>query len=69
MVVSVQYLVEKGADMELSNRHGHTPLMIASFREKTDVVKYLLDMGADPSKASRKGWSLSLSLIISTLDC
>jgi ankyrin repeat protein len=51
----VQYLVGKGADIEIPNRHGHTALMIASYREKVDVVKYLLELGADVNRSSAKG--------------
>lgn len=51
---SVRYLVEKGADMELANRHGHTPLMIGAFRKKSQVVEYLLSKGASPLKSSYK---------------
>ncbi|KAF8374285.1 fem-1, partial [Pristionchus pacificus] len=51
----VRYLVEKGADMELANRHGHTPLMIGAFRKKSQVVEYLLSKGASPLKSSYKG--------------
>ncbi|GMT24421.1 hypothetical protein PFISCL1PPCAC_15718, partial [Pristionchus fissidentatus] len=51
----VRYLVENGADMELANRHGHTPLMIGAFRKKTDVVEYLLSKGASALKSSFKG--------------
>lgn len=51
----VQYLVKKGADIELANRHGHTPLMIAAFKMRTDIVRFLLNHGADPCRASMKG--------------
>lgn len=54
----MKYLVERGADFELANQHGHTPLMIAAFRKHHFVVKYLLSQGADPLKASERGdWS------------
>lgn len=29
----VKFLVDHGADIEIPNRHGHTALMIASYRE------------------------------------
>lgn len=51
----VQYLVKKGADIELANRHGHTPLMIAAFKMRADIVRFLLNHGADPCRASIKG--------------
>ncbi|KAK6034751.1 ankyrin repeat protein [Cooperia oncophora] len=44
----VKYLVEHGADIEVANQHGHTSLMIAAYRQKADVVKYLIK----PSKSS-----------------
>ncbi|VDP18665.1 unnamed protein product [Onchocerca flexuosa] len=51
----VEYLVKKGADIELANRHGHTPLMIAAFKMRTNIVRFLLKHGADPCRASIKG--------------
>ncbi|KAM3725436.1 Sex-determining protein [Dirofilaria immitis] len=51
----VEYLVKKGADIELANRHGHTPLMIAAFKMRADIVRFLLKHGADPCRASIKG--------------
>lgn len=47
--------MNKGADIELANRHGHTPLMIAAFKMRTDIVQFLLQRGADPLKSSAKG--------------
>jgi|GEM_PF-2948138 len=44
----VQFLVAHGAD--LSIRHGRynaTPLDFASFNGKTEIVRYLLEQGAD----------------------
>lgn len=51
----MQLLVEHGADVEIGNRHGHTPLMIAAYREKTPIVEYLLKVGANPNAVSSKG--------------
>ncbi|VDN21844.1 unnamed protein product [Gongylonema pulchrum] len=48
----VKYLAEKGANIELANQHGHTPLMIAAFRMRASVVQFLLARGADPLRAS-----------------
>uniref|UniRef100_A0A1I7X759 ANK_REP_REGION domain-containing protein n=1 Tax=Heterorhabditis bacteriophora TaxID=37862 RepID=A0A1I7X759_HETBA len=55
IIVSVKYLVEHGADVEIANQHGHTPLMIASYRRKISVVQYLIEKGADVSRSSKKG--------------
>jgi ankyrin repeat protein len=51
----VKFLVENGADIEIANRHGHTALMIASYREKANVVRYLLSVGAQINRTSVKG--------------
>ena len=51
----MKYLVEKGANIELANQHGHTPLMIASFRMHFEIVSYLLAQGANPLKSSERG--------------
>ena len=66
----VKYLIEKGADLEIANRHGHTSLMIAAFRNKVsfffqvnsftlcfqyEVVKVLLKAGANVSAKTLKG--------------
>jgi len=50
-----QYLVEKGADVEIANRHGHTCLMIACYKGHLAIVHYLLDKGADVKRKSLKG--------------
>lgn len=52
--ILVEYLVSRGADIELSNKHGHTPLMIAAFKKHDRIVKFLLDSGASPFKASAR---------------
>lgn len=71
----VQYLVKKGADIELANRHGHTPLMIAAFKMRADIVRFLLKHGADPCRTSIKGNFLTRNGILScmlsacALDC
>ena len=54
-VLCGQYLVEKGADMEIANRHGHTCLMIACYKGHIAIVRYLLDKGADVRRKSLKG--------------
>ena len=51
----MQYLVEKGADVEIANRHGHTCLMIAAYKAHIAIVRYLLDKGADVRRKSLKG--------------
>ncbi|KAK6025858.1 ankyrin repeat protein [Ostertagia ostertagi] len=56
-ISSLKYLVEHGADIEVANQHGHTSLMIAAYRQKVEVVKYLISCGAagDVNRSSKKG--------------
>ena len=43
----VQYLIEKGANIEATDGVKQTPLYVASLRGKTDIVKYLISKGAN----------------------
>jgi len=46
-------LIDLGADVNLKDSHGNTPLMIAATKNQTVIIKKLLDRGADPK--IRKG--------------
>lgn len=49
LITVVKYILEAGADVEVhGGRGGATPINIASFRGYKDVVKLLLEYGADP---------------------
>jgi ankyrin repeat protein len=49
----VIYLVEeKGADIEVVNEEGLTPLLIARINEKHNIVKYLISKGANVNAKS-----------------
>ncbi|XP_069734149.1 protein fem-1 homolog A [Phaenicophaeus curvirostris] len=52
----VRYLVgERGADLEVANRHGHTCLMISCYKGHREIARYLLEKGADVNRRSAKG--------------
>ncbi|XP_062366283.1 protein fem-1 homolog A isoform X2 [Cinclus cinclus] len=52
----VRYLVgERGADLEVANRHGHTCLMISCYKGHREIARYLLEKGADVNRRSVKG--------------
>ncbi|KAM7148920.1 protein fem-1 homolog C isoform 2-T4 [Molossus nigricans] len=51
----VKYLVEHKADLEVSNRHGHTCLMISCYKGHKEIAQYLLEKGADVNRKSVKG--------------
>ena len=40
-------LIDKGADVNVQNQHGKTPLMTAIFSETLQIVELLMDNGAD----------------------
>ena len=46
---AVQYLIELGADPNIADKHGTTPLMLAALTGRLDIVIYLLSHGADKS--------------------
>ena len=49
LVPMVELLVGHGAQIDCATNYGESPLGVASFQGRFDVVKYLLDAGADPS--------------------
>lgn len=58
MTTVVRYLLEAGADMEIhGGRCNATPINIASFRGHEDVVKLLLEYGANPHAQDSEGKS------------
>lgn len=58
LTLVVRYLLEAGANVEVhGGRSGATPINIASFRGHEDVVRLLLEYGADPHAKDEAGWS------------
>ena len=50
-------LFEKGAELNLQNKYGWTPLHVAIRRDRRDMVAYLLDEGADINRLDGVGWT------------
>lgn len=46
-----ELLVNKGANVDVPDKWGDTPLMLAAFGCKVDLVKLLLRLGANATKA------------------
>ena len=51
----VKYLIENGADVNGTNKHEETPLMMACSHGNEELVKYLIENGADVNKADKDG--------------
>lgn len=49
-----KYLHEQGGKIDAEDQHMCTPLLYACFKGRTDIVKYLLENGADPHKVDEK---------------
>jgi ankyrin repeat protein len=48
---------ENGADVNMQNKYGWTPLHIAIRRNHRNMVEYLLDNGADIDRVDGVGWT------------
>jgi Fem-1 family protein b len=48
-------LVAAGADINIANNYDNSCLMIAGFRGHADVVRFLLEKGADPDVSAKCG--------------
>lgn len=51
----LRYCFSVSADIEVSNRHGHTCLMIACYKGHYKIANFLLSLKADINKKSVKG--------------
>ena len=51
----VELLLDKGADPNMKNPNGLTPLHRAAYHGKLDLVKMLLDNGAEPNRVDSDG--------------
>ncbi len=46
-ITKIQELIDQGADLNMQDEYGYTPLIWAVSYSKYDIVKLLLDAGAD----------------------
>ena len=57
----VEYLLERGADLEARTLNEATPLMRAIEASKPELVQYLIDRGAKVQVENRKGLLLIIN--------
>ena len=60
----VQYLVQKGAKINIKNHQENTPLHLASSKNHFPVVKFLVSRGADVNKKNFRGRIPALRAIV-----
>lgn len=56
-LVLLKQIIQYGGDVTLLNSTGTTALHMAISDENTEVVKFLLEQGADIDKADQHGWT------------
>ncbi len=66
-LTSLRTLIKSGADVNVKDARGVTPLMSAAFVGSADAMRMLLDSGADPNLINNSG-STALILAASDLD-
>jgi len=55
LLKAIDFLLKKGADINITNKKGVTSLMEAVFTEKNEVLEFLLKNGADPEVKDKSG--------------
>lgn len=58
----LRFLIEQGADPNVRNKAGRTPLMIAAENDNADAMRVLLESGADVRAVTKKkqtAWDLA----------
>ncbi|KAI5807954.1 hypothetical protein DFH27DRAFT_289143 [Peziza echinospora] len=55
LLEAARVLVNHGADVNFTDGHGHTPLLLAVMTDNFEIVQYLLSKGADLTLADKEG--------------
>ena len=53
----ISYLLKNKADINIKNSQHYTPLMLSVMKNNIDMVRLLLDSGADANILDNKGWN------------
>jgi ankyrin repeat protein len=51
----LQYLIKCGVDLDAADGNGVRPLHLAAITNRLDIVKQLIDKGANPTKQDNEG--------------
>lgn len=62
---TIRFLIDHGADLELADRHGVTPLQLAANINDFDHVLMFLQLGADPQATDDSGTAFQSSIFSS----
>ena len=54
---NVRRLVDEGADVNIQDENGNTPLKYASAEPRPDVLRTLISLGASPALAYKRGFT------------
>lgn len=63
----IQYLIEKGADMNLKTNHGNVPLFIAISTEDDELLSLLIEKGADVNMNRISPHNLEWNLVMEAM--
>ncbi|ORX42191.1 ankyrin [Piromyces finnis] len=58
----VEYLIAHGANIDQTNKHGDSALIIACQSENEKIVNYLIELGADINKQNKDGDTASIKV-------
>ncbi|MEJ5055491.1 ankyrin repeat domain-containing protein [Sphingobacterium sp. MYb382] len=58
----IDYLLDKGADINIKGSENRTPILAAADISLWDIVNYLLDHGADYTAEDNAGWSVAYNV-------
>jgi len=66
MIKTIEICIDKGCDVNITNKFGETPLYQAALKLKIEMVNYLLNKGANPNIKTCTGDSILHKLIYIT---
>ena len=62
-IAALSNYVETGGDLEIRNRRGHTPFILAAYYGQTDAIKQLETFGANPCAVDEQGSAAFMGVV------